>query len=73
MAAPAAAKAREAIGNAPRDPAGPLETCAAAAALLANAGHDTWAIQDWLGHRNIQHTVCYAELSPTRFKNFWRE
>jgi site-specific recombinase XerD len=35
---------------------------------LANAGHDTRAIQDWLGHRSIQHTV----LSPTRFRDFWR-
>jgi integrase len=26
---------------------------------LANAGHDTRAIQDWLGHRSIQHTVRY--------------
>jgi integrase len=40
---------------------------------LANAGHDTRAIQDWLGHRSIQHTVRYTELSPTRFKDFWRE
>jgi integrase len=24
---------------------------------LANTGHDTRAIQDWLGHRSIQHTV----------------
>ena len=39
---------------------------------LANAGHDTRALQDWLGHRNIQHTVRYTELSPTRFKDFWR-
>ena len=23
--------------------------------------------------KNIQHTVRYTELSPTRFKNFWRE
>jgi hypothetical protein len=29
--------------------------------------------QDWLGHRSIQHTVRYTELSPTRFKDFWRE
>ena len=29
-------------------------------------------IQDWLGHRSIQHTVRYTELSPTRFKDFWR-
>jgi type 1 fimbriae regulatory protein FimB/type 1 fimbriae regulatory protein FimE len=26
-----------------------------------------------MGHRNIQHTVRYTELSPDRFKNFWRD
>jgi site-specific recombinase XerD len=40
---------------------------------LANAGHDTRALQAWLGHKNIQHTVRYTELSPNRFKNFWRD
>ena len=40
---------------------------------LANKGHDTRALQAYLGHRNIQHTVRYTELSPTRFKNFWRD
>ena len=30
---------------------------------LANAGHDTRAIQAWLGHANIQHTVRYTELA----------
>jgi type 1 fimbriae regulatory protein FimB len=40
---------------------------------LANRGHDTRALQAYLGHRNIQHTVRYTELSPTRFRNFWRE
>ena len=39
---------------------------------LANDGHDTRALQLWLGHRNIQHTVRYTELSPARFKGFWR-
>jgi len=39
---------------------------------LANAGADTRAIQDWLGHRSITHTVRYTELSTTRFKDFWR-
>jgi type 1 fimbriae regulatory protein FimB/type 1 fimbriae regulatory protein FimE len=39
---------------------------------LANRGHDTRALQAYLGHKNIQHTVRYTELSPTRFKNFWR-
>ena len=38
---------------------------------LANAGHDTRAIQDYLGHRSIQHTVRYTELTPTKFKDFW--
>ena len=40
---------------------------------LANKGHDTRALQAYLGHRNIQHTVRYTELSPTRFKGFWRD
>ena len=39
---------------------------------LANKGHDTRSLQAYLGHRNIQHTVRYTELSPDRFKNFWR-
>ena len=39
---------------------------------LANAGHDTRALQAYLGHKNIQHTVRYTELSPGRFKDFWR-
>jgi site-specific recombinase XerD len=39
---------------------------------LASKGHDTRALQAYLGHKNIQHTVRYTELSPTRFKNFWR-
>jgi integrase len=40
---------------------------------LANRGHDTRALQAYLGHKNIQHTMRYTELSPTRFKNFFRE
>ena len=39
---------------------------------LANKGHDTRSLQAYLGHRNIQHTVRYTELSSTRFKDFWR-
>jgi len=39
---------------------------------LANDGHDTRALQAYLGHRNIQHTVRYSELAPTRFKDFFR-
>lgn len=39
---------------------------------LANKGHDTRALQAYLGHKNIQHTVRYTELAPGRFKEFWR-
>jgi type 1 fimbriae regulatory protein FimB/type 1 fimbriae regulatory protein FimE len=40
---------------------------------LANDGVDTRSLQSYLGHRNIQHTVRYAELSPNRFKDFWQD
>jgi type 1 fimbriae regulatory protein FimB/type 1 fimbriae regulatory protein FimE len=40
---------------------------------LRKAGHDTRAVQDRLGHKNIQHTVRYTELAPDRFKDFWRD
>ena len=35
---------------------------------LANQGLDTRLIQDWLGHRSIQHTVTYTKLNPERFE-----
>ena len=40
---------------------------------LANDGRDTRALQHYLGHKNIMHTVRYTELSPERFKNFWED
>ena len=40
---------------------------------LANDGVDTRALQAYLGHKNIQHTVRYTELAPGRFKGFWRD
>lgn len=45
----------------------------AAGYKLANDGQDTRAIQHYLGHRNITHTVRYTELSPERFKDFWQD
>ena len=40
---------------------------------LANDGHDTRALQHYLGHKNIQHTVSYTEMAPDRFKDFLRD
>ena len=38
---------------------------------LANDKQDTRAIQHYMGHKNIQHTVRYTELAAGRFDNFW--
>jgi type 1 fimbriae regulatory protein FimB/type 1 fimbriae regulatory protein FimE len=40
---------------------------------LANQGVDTRSLQQYLGHKNIQHTVRYTELSPERFRDFWKD
>jgi len=40
---------------------------------LAAQGHDTRAIQDYLGHKNIHHTVRYTQMSPKRFETFWTD
>lgn len=40
---------------------------------LASRGHDTRAIQDYLGHKNIHHTIRYTQMSPERFENFWAD
>ena len=40
---------------------------------LANDGRDTRAIQHYLGHKNIQHTVRYTELNAGRFLDFWED
>lgn len=40
---------------------------------LANEGHDTRSLQHYLGHKNIAHTVRYADMAPDRFKGFWKD
>jgi type 1 fimbriae regulatory protein FimB/type 1 fimbriae regulatory protein FimE len=40
---------------------------------LANDGHDTRAIQHYMGHKNIQHTVRYTDLAADRFNGFWKD
>jgi type 1 fimbriae regulatory protein FimB len=65
-----------------------LDTCSKTAALpflahphmlrhacgfaLAGQGADTRLIQDYLGHRNIQHTVKYTAANPARFEKLWQ-
>ncbi len=40
---------------------------------LADRGADTRLIQDYLGHKNIQHTVIYTAANSQRFINVWEE
>ncbi len=39
---------------------------------LANQGHDTRLVQDYLGHKNIAHTVKYTRTAAARFEGLWR-
>jgi type 1 fimbriae regulatory protein FimB len=39
---------------------------------LANRGHDTRLIRDYLGHKNVQHTVRYTRTAAARFEGLWR-
>jgi site-specific recombinase XerD len=41
--------------------------------MLANDGHDTRAIQPYLGHRSIASTVRYTALAPDQFKGFRKD
>lgn len=39
---------------------------------LANKGLDTRLIQDYLGHKNVQHTAKYTRTAANRFEGLWR-
>ncbi|EQA1667121.1 tyrosine-type DNA invertase [Enterobacter bugandensis] len=39
---------------------------------LAEQGMDTRLIQDYLGHRNIRHTVHYTAANAARFSRVWK-
>lgn len=54
-------------------PAHPHQLRHACGYKLANDGVDTRAIQAYLGHRSIQHTVRYTELAAGRFDGFWTD
>lgn len=40
---------------------------------LADKGVDTRALSHYLGHRSLQSSERYTELSAHRFKDFWRD
>jgi integrase len=40
---------------------------------LADRGMNTRLIQDYLGHKNIRHTVHYTASNAQRFANMWDE
>lgn len=40
---------------------------------LADLGVDTRLIQDYLGHRNIRHTVIYTASNSQRFYGVWQK
>src|SRR3954451_1988650 len=40
---------------------------------MDNDGRDTRGLQQYIGHKTIQHTVRYTELAADRFKSFWED
>jgi type 1 fimbriae regulatory protein FimB len=38
---------------------------------LANKGYDLRLIQDYLGHREVRHTVRYTRVAAHRFEDLW--
>ena len=51
----------------------PHMLCHSCGFFLANKGYDTRLIQDYLGHRNINHTVQYIRVAANRFEGLWRK
>jgi integrase len=51
-----------------------IRTCSGMPAAISSPMTDTTPepCKHYLGHKNIQHTVRYTELSPDRFRDFWR-
>jgi hypothetical protein len=52
-----------------------IRTCSGTRLVISSLmrGHDTRSIQQYLGRRNIMHTMRYTELSPEQFKGFWKD
>jgi type 1 fimbriae regulatory protein FimB len=56
----------------PELPAHPHQLRHACGFALADQGVDTRLIQDYLGHRDIRHTVIYTATNPARFEKLGR-
>jgi type 1 fimbriae regulatory protein FimB/type 1 fimbriae regulatory protein FimE len=41
--------------------------------VLVSKGVPIRALQLFIGHKQIQNTTKYAQLSPNPFKNFWKD
>ena len=39
---------------------------------LANSGQDLRLIQDYLGHRDVRHSVRYTRVAGRRFEGLWK-
>jgi type 1 fimbriae regulatory protein FimE len=56
-----------------RGPATPSMLRRGCGHALAEAGHSMVALQHYLGHRNIRHTLRYFDLPDRPFKDFWKD
>jgi site-specific recombinase XerD len=54
------------------DPVGHILPLLVCQRLVRQQAH-TRAIQHYLGHKNIQHTVVYTQLASSRFNDFSRD
>jgi type 1 fimbriae regulatory protein FimB len=39
---------------------------------LANRGCDTRLIRDYLGHKDLRHTMLYTRTAAVRFEGLWQ-
>ena len=56
-------------------PGGRRLACPSSQSEPSSTGREgsTWEIPVYMGHRSIQNTVSYTQLSAERFKDFWAE
>jgi type 1 fimbriae regulatory protein FimB/type 1 fimbriae regulatory protein FimE len=54
-------------------PVHPHQLRHAAGYKLASSGMSTWDLQLFMGHKNVQNTQKYVQLSDSRFKGYWKD